>query len=1175
MQFSNLSKKNLISTSIFVILALGMASWIVQNNIQTSAKKEVRETLMAILDTTHYSIKSWADEHKKNVQIWSNFPTTRQFTQELLKTAADKKLLQASALHSRVNDYLQPLLEEEEHTDFCIVSVDRINLSCSRNEEIGQENKLFLQENFLEQVLSGNTILRLSEKSVAPKSGKDGPYQNASLIMYIAAAIHNEAGDVIATLTLLLNPARDFATHLEQGRIGLTGETYAFDRQARLISNSRYLQQLRDAGLIREDEKEILTIQIRDPGEELGHREKTLANINERPLTYMAASATKGDSGLNLDGYRDYRGVEVVGAWRWDPNLGFGIATEINASDAYRSLRTSQFVIISLTVLVGLLLIGLMMFFVIYDKRKLAEQQWRESEKRIRLLLESVGEGVFGVDLEGNCTFINSTALNMLGYSDASELVGKYIHPIIHHTKADGTACIDDECKIYGAFRNGASYFVDDEVLCRSDSTCFYVEYRSTPIYQNGKITGSVASFADITSRREAERSLRQSELRYRQVFNSISDVYAEIDLDGTILEISPSVKAHTQYTREELLGRFMGDFYARAEDREKLLETIYKEGMINDYETELIVKDGSVHPFSFTGKIIKDDNGAPLKLAGVMRDIAERKVAEEILRQGAKELETRVQERTRELESANIVLKHEIEERKLAESALRENERFIQTVLNTLPDSIAVIDNQGYVLSANKPWEEFAKENDNSGLINSSLRDNYLEACRNIKGPLSAQAELVREGINELINRKRDHFSIEYPCQSSNIERWFVMHAIPFFDDEVSVVIAHTDITERKLSEEAIIEERDRAQRYLDTVEAIIVSLDKNGNITLINRKGCQILGYTEQELLGKNWFKTCLPKRHRNDVFEIFKKISEGDVASSEYFENPVLTRDGQERMIAWHNSYFMDANGNFSASLGAGEDITDRIQAEERVRQHQAEMAHLARLNIAGEMATGIAHELNQPLSAIVTYAEVALRIVKSDKIKNQKLAEALEGARNQANRAAEIIRHLRQLVAKQPPKIIKTSLNNLIKESVNLDIGDLRKNQIKYSLDLDESLPMIMMDSIQIEQVLLNLINNSIDAMQQIDKQKRKLDIKTTTINNEFAQVTITDSGPGIDENIQQKMFEPFFSSKGEKGMGLGLSISRSIIENHRGVLTVESKPGSGAKFLFTLPLNQQG
>jgi len=1174
MQFSKFTRMNLIVVSILLICILGIASWSVQKKIQASAKMEVSQSLNAILDSTHHSVKSWANEHKKYVSIWSNFATTREFTQKLLLLSGDIKSLKDSSLHSQLRNYLQPLLAEKEHADFCIVSLDHINLSSGRDTKIGTENLLSTRDNFLDNVRNGETILKLPEKMIVTPSDTGGELQKLTPVMYIAAPIQDPSGKIIAAFLLLLNPADDFANHLEQGRIGNSGETYAFDRHARLLSRSRYVQQLRDAGLITKDENEILNIQIRDPGERLMPGKKPAIEIKDRPLTYMAASATRGNSGINLDGYRDYRGVDVVGAWRWDQDLGFGIATEIDATEAYRSARTSQFVIITLTVLVGILLIGLMLFFRVYFKRKLAEQQWRESETRIRLLLESIGEGVFGVDLEGCCTFINTTALNLLGYSDASELIGKYIHPIIHHTNANGNPCNDAECRIYGAFRIGASYFVDDEVLWRSDNTCFYVEYRSTPVYQNGIITGSVASFADVTARREAEHSLRQSELRYRQVFNSISDVYIEIDLDGKILEVSPSVAMHTGYSREELLGRSMGELYAYPEDRDKLLSRLSQEGSINDFEERLIMKDGSVRPFSFTGKIINDESGKPLKLAGVMRDITERKLAEEILKKGTKELETRVQERTRKLESANIVLKHEIEERKLAEKALRENERFIQTVLNTLPDSIAVIDNKGFTISVNNTWNKIANEHKNTGLINTSTGDNYLEYCLNTSGALPSEGKQIYKGINELLNREREQFSIEYACNSPTNNRWYVMHAIPFHDDDIGVVITHTDITESKLSEEAITAERDRAQRYLDTVEAIIVSLDKNGNINLINRKGCQILGYTEQELLGKNWFHTCLPERNRDEVFGVFKKISAGDVSSSEYFENPVITRDGRERMIAWHNSYFMDTDGNFAASLGAGEDITERVRAEERARRHQAEAAHLARLNIAGEMATGIAHELNQPLSAIVTYADVALRAIKSGNVKDDKLTAAIEGARSQANRAADIIRHLRQLVTKQPPKKTKTSLNDLIKESIQLDIGDLRKNQISYSLDLKESLPSIIMDSIQIEQVLLNLINNSIDAMQQVARTKRKLVIQTSLIKDEYAKVTIVDNGPGIDTETQQKIFDPFFTSKGEKGMGLGLSISRSIIENHHGVLTVESKPGHGAKFSFTLPLDKQ-
>jgi len=883
--------------------------------------------------------------------------------------------------------------------------------------------------------------ISLPELSTIPLKDNKGVSRSNLPVMFAGAPIRSRSGSVIAVLAFQIDPVEEFINILQQGQIGKTGETYAFDEQGRLISNSRFVEELRQLGLLEKNQPAFLNIQLRDPTELFNNENRTSSLIDQQPLTRMAASALAGVSGSDLKGYRDYRGVPVVGTWHWDKELGIGIATEQDKREAYHAIRNTRAVILTLTVLAVVLSFGLVMLQVFYKRMKVAVDEKSDSEALLRSLLESVGEGVFGVNTQGRCTFINSAALRLLGYSDASELVGKNIHAFIHHTRADGSACPEDECRIYGAFRQGKSFFVDDEILWRADKTSFAVEYYSNAVYRNGKISGSVATFTDITTRRQAENALRQSETKYRQIFNSILDVYAEISLDGVILEVSPSISAHTGYTREELLGGFMGDYYANPGDRELLLEQIHKDGMINDYEALLVDKDGTVRPFSFTGRVITDDSGKPVKLAGVMRDIAQRKHSENDLRNAHDILEKRVQERTAELEVINEELRHEIEERKLAEKAFRD--------------------------------------------------------------------------------------------------------------------------------------EHDKAQRYLDTVEAIIVSLDTKGRVTLINRKGCEILGYKEQELLGTNWFAMCLPQPEGTEmVFPVFEEIMRGNIETAEYYENYILTRNGVSRLIAWHNSYLRDAAGRISGTLSSGEDITDRVQAQERARQHQTELAHIARLNIMGEMATGIAHELNQPLSAVVTYSDVALRMLKSGAGQSEKLEEAIRGSRDQAQRAADIIRHLRQLVSKQAPQRKVINLNDLVKEAAELIRTDIKRHHTGLKLELDESIPLVTIDPIQIEQVILNLVRNSVEAMEQAQSPIREVTILTglSREEQEYVLVSVMDTGPGLVERDQLEIFKPFVTTKTDAGMGMGLSISRSIIEAHDGKLWVESEPGCGAKFYFALPMN---
>lgn len=246
-------------------------------------------------------------------------------------------------------------------------------------------------------------------------------------------------------------------------------------------------------------------------------------------------------------------------------------------------------------------------------------------------------------------------------------------------------------------------------------------------------------------------------------------------------------------------------------------------------------------------------------------------------------------------------------------------------------------------------------------------------------------------------------------------------------------------------------------------------------------------------------------------------------------------------------------------------------ERQRNEEQARQHQAELTHMARLNIMGELATGIAHELNQPLSAIATYADVGLRMVETGLKQPEKLREALQCAHDQAVRASEIISHLRQLVSKHAPQKTTVDLNELINQVIYFMKNDSRMQGVKFEQKLTINLPCILGDCIQIEQVLLNLLLNSAEVMQAASSLKRKVTVSTILNGDGYIQVAVADSGPGMSAETLERVFEPFVTTKGVKGMGMGLSICRSIIEAHGGRLWAESQLGHGATFLFTLPL----
>ena len=243
--------------------------------------------------------------------------------------------------------------------------------------------------------------------------------------------------------------------------------------------------------------------------------------------------------------------------------------------------------------------------------------------------------------------------------------------------------------------------------------------------------------------------------------------------------------------------------------------------------------------------------------------------------------------------------------------------------------------------------------------------------------------------------------------------------------------------------------------------------------------------------------------------------------------------------------------------------------RIEAEAQALKHQSDLAHVDRLNIMGEMASGLAHELNQPLSAISAYCQAGLRIIDASAEKPEKLVHALKQASLQAQRAGKIVHRMRQFGSKGKARRTTMEINNVILNATGFVEPELTKQGISRHLELTNNLPLITADNIQIEQVVINLLHNAIEAIVTANTRAPTLTISSRRTNDHI-EIAVHDNGPGLDTKIVNRIFDAFYSTRTD-GMGLGLAISRSIIEAHGGQLRVESQPGSGTTFYFTLPL----
>jgi two-component system sensor histidine kinase TtrS len=259
----------------------------------------------------------------------------------------------------------------------------------------------------------------------------------------------------------------------------------------------------------------------------------------------------------------------------------------------------------------------------------------------------------------------------------------------------------------------------------------------------------------------------------------------------------------------------------------------------------------------------------------------------------------------------------------------------------------------------------------------------------------------------------------------------------------------------------------------------------------------------------------------------------------------------------------------------------EIADRKQAQESLHEverqlqgHQAELAHVARLSMMGEMAANLAHELNQPLHAVKNYARGCVRRLSKRPEKDEEVVAALEQISEEAERAAAIIRRVKGFVQKREPQVVPVLVNDLVEEVVLLSKSELEQRHARVVLELAENLPTVLGDPIQIEQVLMNLVRNSLEAMDDSPNEDRLVVIASCREGDDRVRVEVRDCGKGIGPDDLERVFEPFFTTKPE-GMGMGLAISRSIIQSHGGRLWASPGPARGCTFHFTLPSGTKG
>jgi len=367
------SKKIVFKALLPTLLIIAIGAWATLYKINNDARMEAANSMDAVISTTQQAVHSWFNENRSDALLWANTELLRKLSAELIRTQQTKSALLSSPAQTKLRTWFAPISVSKDYMGFFIVGPGNINLASSRDSNIAEANLLIQQPEFINKIWAGNTVISLPQISDVPLRDQSGNLVRAMPTMFVGAPIKNSSGEIISLLLFRINPSLDFTKIFLSGQIGQSGEVYAINRSGRLISESRFDKTLHEIGLIPADKDSILNIEIRDPLLDLTRGKKAETPRNLQPFTYMAKSLMTGKSGRNLKGYRDYRGVPVMGVWRWDHELGFGFAYELDIKE----FNQSQFTVkVAFLFFVSLAMIMLTLLTLLFEnsRRKLDKE---------------------------------------------------------------------------------------------------------------------------------------------------------------------------------------------------------------------------------------------------------------------------------------------------------------------------------------------------------------------------------------------------------------------------------------------------------------------------------------------------------------------------------------------------------------------------------------------------------------------------------------------------------------------------------------------------------------------------------------------------------------------------------------------------------------------------------
>jgi PAS domain S-box-containing protein len=753
------------------------------------------------------------------------------------------------------------------------------------------------------------------------------------------------------------------------------------------------------------------------------------------------------------------------------------------------------------------------------------QKRTHEAMLRLAAIVESSEDAIISKDLNGVIVSWNDGAQHIFGYTEA-EVVGQSITIIIPPELQD------EETQILRQLRAGERIQHFETVRVTKEGKRVDVSLTMSPIKDSeGRIVGASKIARDITERKQAEKSLRL----FRVLVDQSNDAIQVIDPETLrFIDINGRACLDLGYTREELLSMSVYDIdatmdksmFARVDSELRRSGSTIFEGIYRR-------KDGSTFPVEVSIKQVQLDR---IYRVSVARDITERKRAEAALR-------------TSEGEQHKIASQLEIERARLIEA-----------------QAVAKVGS----------WETEVP----------SLAITWSEQMHRIFETDPFYFHPMRRSFMELVHPEdRERVDAAFEASIEKGAPSTVEYRIVMADGRVKVLEEHwkafrdgqgwparligtcQDITERKRVEAELRESEARFRLVADSAPVMIWMSGTDKLCTYFNKPWLDLTGRSVDRELGNGWTEGVNPEDLQRCLDKYIQSFDRREPFRMEY---RLRRHDGQFRWVLDTGVPRFNPDGSFAGFIGSCLDVTEQRGSEEQLREAQSELARVTRALDMGELAAAIAHEVNQPLTAIVTNAGFSLRLLKVPSPNLDELRETITAIVNDGMRASTVISRIRGLLTKGAPNRTEMDINQVIQGVTILLRNELMRSRVSLNTELEPDLPRVTGDPVQLQQVLINLIMNAIEATGSSTDRRQEVLIRSAK-NPDGVLVQVQDSGPGIDAGLATRVFEPFFTTKA-KGIGMGLAISQSIIESHGGRLWTEPS-STGGLFEFTLPTDR--